>query len=231
MTRATSRYRRIDATSFCASTADLGPRLKTSTESSAPSTRAVDPWLFVALLRRGFGACLPRCRRPVTNCAGLATLGVGRRGGRARFAPPLLRPFRRRQHPFQCVAAHFRRQVRVPRPLGRDKRCRARDCGADGRLVLGRARGRAAEVAATKDPGALAVKGFFNASASGVSASSHRSTSAGMVRITGIAFGRMGETMALTSITRKPKSSWAASIGALAMPWRPNFIERGRLLP
>jgi len=116
--------------------------------------------------------------------------------------------------------------------LGRDKRRRARDCGADGRLVLGQARRRAAEVAATtKDPGALAVKGFFNASASGVSASSHRSTSAGMVRITGIAFGRMGETMALTSITRNPKSSWAASIGALAMPWRPNFIGRGRLLP
>jgi hypothetical protein len=41
----------------------------------------------------------------------------------------------------------------------------------------------------TRARGALAVKGFFNASASGVSASRHRSTSADMVRITGIAFG------------------------------------------
>jgi hypothetical protein len=41
----------------------------------------------------------------------------------------------------------------------------------------------------TRARGALAVKGFFNANASGVSASRHRSTSAGMVRITGIAFG------------------------------------------
>ena len=148
-----SRYRRIDATSFCASTADLGPRLKTSTESSARSTRAVDPWLFVALLRRGFGACLPRCRRTVRNCAGLATLGVGRRGGRPRFARLLLRPSRRRQHPFQCVAAHFRRQVRVPRPLGRDKRRRARDCGVDGRLVLGRAPGEQLKLATDERPG------------------------------------------------------------------------------
>ena len=34
------------------------------------------------------------------NCAGLATLGVGRRGGRPRFARLLLRPSRGRQHPF-----------------------------------------------------------------------------------------------------------------------------------
>jgi hypothetical protein len=39
-----------------------------------------------------------------------------------------------------------------------------------------------------------------------------------MVRITGIAFGEMGETLALASITRKPKRSWANSIGALAGP-------------
>jgi hypothetical protein len=36
----------------------------------------------------------------VRNCAGLATLGVGRLGGRPRFARLLLRPSRRRQHHF-----------------------------------------------------------------------------------------------------------------------------------
>ena len=69
----------------------------------------------------------------------------GGRGVRAGLPRLRLRPSRRRQHPFQRVAAGRRRQGGVRRALGRDERGRARNRRADRRLVLGRARRRTAK--------------------------------------------------------------------------------------
>ena len=63
-----------------------------------------------------------------------------------------------------------------------------------------------------------------------MSASSQRSTSAGVVRMTGMALGWIGATIALASVVRKPKSSCSPSTGALfraahAAPGRPHAGE------
>ncbi len=63
--------------------------------------------------------------------------------------------------------------------------------------------------------------GRCSSSASGVSALSHRSTSAEVVRMTGMAFGWIGATIALASVVRKPKCSCSPSTGALLGPLTP----------
>ena len=59
-------------------------------------------------------------------------------------------------------------------------------------------------------------RGRRNFSASIVPPSSHTSTSSGAVRITGIAFGWIGATIALAPVVKNPNSSCVASTGALA---------------
>ena len=101
-----------------------------------------------------------------------------------------------------------------------------------GRPEAGLARGRDAQrhVRSALSPlatirSASSDKGRCSASASGVSPESHRSPSAGDVRMTGMAFGWIGATIALASVVRKPKSSYSPSTGALgashAAPGRP----------
>ena len=75
----------------------------------------------------------------------IARSDQGGRGVRARRAGLPVRPSWRRQHPFQRIAAAWRRQSRLSRPLGCDERRGARDRRAHGRIVLGRARRGTAE--------------------------------------------------------------------------------------
>jgi hypothetical protein len=63
--------------------------------------------------------------------------------------------------------------------------------------------------------------GRWSSRALGASAASQRSTSAGVIRITGIAFGWIGAMVALASVVRKAKSSCSPSIGALLGPRTP----------
>ena len=63
--------------------------------------------------------------------------------------------------------------------------------------------------------------GLCNSSALGASANSHKSTSAGVVRMTGIAFGWIGATTAFASVVRKPNNSCCPSTGALFGPRTP----------
>ena len=67
-------------------------------------------------------------------------------------------------------------------------------------------------------------RGRCSFSASSASAPSQASTSAGVVRITGIAFGWIGATIALASVVRNPNSSCCPSTGAL----RPSDAAPGR---
>jgi len=62
------------------------------------------------------------------------------------------------------------------------------------------------------------ANGRCSASASPVSAASHWSTSAAVVRMTGMALGWIGATIALASVVRKPNSSCTPSTGALLGP-------------
>ena len=69
---------------------------------------------------------------------------------------------------------------------------------------------------------AASGSGLCNRRASAVtSAESQRSISLGSVRMTGMAFGWMGATIALASVVRNPKSSCTPSIDALLGPRTP----------
>jgi hypothetical protein len=63
--------------------------------------------------------------------------------------------------------------------------------------------------------------GRCSSRALGASANNHKSTSAGVVRVTGIAFGWIGATTAFGSVVRKPKTSCCPSTGALFGPRTP----------
>jgi len=78
-------------------------------------------------------------------------------------------------------------------------------------------------------------KGRCRASASVVSASSHWSTSAPVVRMTGIAFGWTGATIALASVVRKANNSWTTldgrTLGASHTPPRRPEAGEGEQRP
>ena len=62
--------------------------------------------------------------------------------------------------------------------------------------------------------------GRCNSSAFGASAKSHKSTSAGVVRMTGIAFGLIGATTAFASVVTKPKTHAAHRLARSSVPAR-----------
>jgi hypothetical protein len=67
----------------------------------------------------------------------------------------------------------------------------------------------------------LSGSGRCNSRAFGASANSHKSTSSGVVRMTGMALGWIGATTAFASVVRKPNNSCCPSTGALFGPRTP----------